>query len=86
MAKSTAIPEWAGIDDKGGYIVHLVPMPFSLRLLNSISDIAIGKNQKEMLLIRGMAISSLFKYRGISQLANLPLRIGITKKNTILNP
>jgi hypothetical protein len=69
----------------GGYTVHPVPAPDSTKLLLiSISRAGI-KNQKLILLSRGKAISGAPSIRGINQLPNPPIKIGITIKKIIIN-
>lgn len=71
--------------DRGGYRVQPVPTPFSTaaELIRRIR--AGGRSQNLILFIRGKAISGAPNMRGISQLPNPPIRIGITKKKIINN-
>ena len=57
MAKSTAPPEWAVIEDNGGYTVHPVPAPTSIVLDNNNNIKEGGNNQKLKLFNLGNAIS-----------------------------
>ena len=67
----------------GGYTVHPVPAPCSTPLeANNIIREG-GNNQKLILLRRGNAISGAPNIKGINQLPNPPIMIGITKKKII---
>lgn len=58
MARSTLPPLWLPSPLRGGYTVHPVPAPFSVRALHT-SRIRLGtSSQKEMLFRRGKAISA----------------------------
>ena len=68
------------LEDKGGYKVHLL-----LNLLPDRDDIntnntAGNKSQNDKLFIRGKAISGTLMYKGINQLPNLEIKVGIKKK------
>lgn len=84
MVKSTEDPKWYSEEDKGGYIVHPVPDP----LEDSIDCIRIKIeqkiNQKDMLFIRGKAISQDINSIGISQFPNPPIIAGMTIKKIII--
>lgn len=82
---STDLPAWNSIRDKGGYTVHPVPAPLSIKDLNSISIIEGSKNQNLRLFIRGKDISGAPIIRGINQFPKAPTIIGITKKKIIIN-
>jgi hypothetical protein len=84
IAKSTAHPEWAKMELKGGYTVHPVPTPDSTKLevSNKIKDG--GNNQKERLFSRGKAISGLPINIGTNQLPKAPIKRGITIKKIII--
>ena len=86
IAKSTDGPEWAILDDNGGYKVHPVPTPLSINADDKrrISDG--GNNQNLRLLRRGKAISGAPIINGTNQFPNPPIKIGITIKKIIINP
>ena len=82
IAKSTAQPECANTELKGGYTVHPVPTPFSTKLDVNNKKIEGGKSQKDILFNLGKAISGLPIKIGTNQLPKAPIKIGITiKKN-----
>lgn len=83
--KSTAGPLWARFDDRGGYTVHPVPAPFSVKLLVKIKEIEGGSSQNLMLFSRGNAMSGAPIIRGTSQFPNPPIIIGMTMKKIIIN-
>jgi hypothetical protein len=85
IPKSTAAPECASIPLNGGYTVHPVPTPTSIKLEinNKINDV--GNNQKLKLFKRGKAISGAPIKIGTNQLPNPPIKIGITMKKIIIN-
>lgn len=64
-------------------MVHPVPAPLSTPADARSSRKEGGTSQKLMLFIRGKAISGAPIIRGISQLPNPPIIIGITMKNII---
>lgn len=78
------MPEWYLESDKGGYTVHPVPTPASKTLDKSSKRKEGTMSQKERLFIRGKAISATPSIRGISQLPNPPIEIGITMKKIII--
>jgi len=80
---STEAPECAKTPLKGGYIVHPVPTPDSIKLDNANKDNAGGNNQNEILFILGNAISGAPIIIGTNQLPNPPITIGITIKKII---
>lgn len=84
IAKSTEIPEWYLASDRGGYTVQPVPTPASNTLDNNKKRNDGINNQKERLFIRGKAISATPSIRGINQLPNPPIEIGITIKKIII--
>jgi hypothetical protein len=84
IAKSTAHPEWAKIELRGGYTVQPVPTPFSTRLDINNKQIEGGNNQKDILFKRGKAISGLPIKIGTNQLPKAPINIGITMKKIII--
>ena len=53
IAKSTDGPEWAWMEDSGGYTVQPVPAPDSTDAEKSNKKNAGGNNQKLILFIRG---------------------------------
>lgn len=57
IAKSTDGPECDCIPDNGGYTVHPVPAPFSIKALDTKLINAGGNNQKLMLFKRANDIS-----------------------------
>lgn len=84
IAKSTAPPECAKAPDNGGYNVHPVPAPDSIKvelISNRKADI---KNQKLILFNRGKDISGIPINNGINQFPNPPIKIGITIKKIII--
>ena len=64
---STLTAECPVIEDKGGYIVHAVPAPPSMRALPHKRKYAGGKSQKLILFNRGKAISGALIKVGINQ-------------------
>jgi hypothetical protein len=84
IAKSTAPPECANIPLKGGYTVHPVPAPVSIKAdpNNKINDG--GNNQKLKAFRRGNAISGAPINNGTKQLPKPPIIVGITIKNIII--
>lgn len=58
IAKSTDGPEWALIDDNGGYTVHPLPAPCSVNNDAIIQTKAAGKHQKLILFSLANAIST----------------------------
>jgi hypothetical protein len=85
IAKSTDGPECACTLLSGGYTVHPVPAPASTHVdaTNSIKDG--GNNQKEILFIRGNAMSAAPIINGKKKFPNPPIIIGITIKKIIKN-
>lgn len=83
IARSTEGPECAWILLSGGYTVHPVPAPPSIRaeLRSSRSDG--GRSQKLMLFLRGNALSGAPMRIGTKTLPNPPIRIGLTLKKII---
>jgi len=57
MAQSTATSSWAILEDRGGYIVHLVPHPFPYRHLITIIKSLGTSSHSDNALIRGNAKS-----------------------------
>ena len=83
IAQSTEQPLWAKPLDKGGYKVHPVLAPPSMQE-DRITKIKAGNiNQNDKLFMRGKAISGTLIYRGINQLPNLEIIVGIKKKKII---
>ena len=78
IAKSTAQPECANTELRGGYTVQPVPTPFSTKLEVSNKNMEGGNNQKDMLFKRGKAISGLPIKIGTNQLPKAPIKIGMT--------
>jgi hypothetical protein len=85
IVRSTDIPLWNVMFDKGGYTVHPVPAPnpANEEEINRVIDG--GSNQNLMLFIRGNAMSGAPIIKGTSQLPNPPIIIGITMKKIITN-
>lgn len=83
IVKSTEAPAWAILAANGGYTVHPVPAPLSIRppAIKSVREG--GKSQKLILFIRGKAMSGAPIINGISQFPNPPIIIGITIKKII---
>lgn len=82
---SIAIVLWYIWFDSGGYTVHPVPTPESKRDELMRSKIEGGRSQNLMLFIRGKAMSGAVIIKGINQLPNPPIMIGITIKKIIIN-
>lgn len=85
IAKST---EWLlcpSNELRGGYNVHPVPTPPSIRDDNRRKMREGGKNQNLILFKRGKAISAAPTSRGNIQLPKPPMSTGITKKKIITN-
>src|ERR1700744_3381624 len=76
-----------GNADNGGYIVQ-PPLagPFCTRNDDNIMILAIRKNQYESMLTNGEAISRAPTCKGISRLANVPLKPAVNTKNTMMVP
>ena len=85
IAKSTDGPECAWTLLNGGYTVQPVPAPASTKVedTNKINDG--GRSQKEILFIRGKAISGAPIISGTKKLPKPPIRTGITIKKIIKN-
>lgn len=85
IAKSTEAPLCLSTLLRGGYTVHPVPAPLSTALLRSRENSAGMRNQKLILFIRGKAISGEPIIKGISQLPNPPIIMGMIMKKIITN-
>jgi len=85
MVKSTDAPAWDMLADRGGYTVHPVPAPDSVKLPAKRSVREGGRSQNLKLFIRGKAISGAPIISGISQFPKPPIIIGITIKKIIIN-
>jgi len=72
------------LEDRGGYTVHPVPAPDSTSPLIRRKVREGGRSQKLRLLSRGKAISGAPIIKGINQLPNPPIIIGITIKKIII--
>ena len=81
IPKSTAGPECASIPLRGGYTVHPVPTPVSIKEDKRSRAREGGRSQKERLFRRGNAISGAPIKTGTSQFPNPPTITGITIKN-----
>lgn len=84
MAISTEPPECACTPDRGGYTVHPVPAPCSMKAEFNSNSSAGGKSQKLILFNLGKAISGAPISKGTSQFPNPPIITGITKKKIII--
>jgi hypothetical protein len=73
-------PECAKTPLKGGYNVQPVPAPASTKLDKTNKEKDGGNSHREMLFIRGNAISQAPIKIGTNQLPKVPIIIGITKK------
>lgn len=71
------------MSERGGYTVQPVPTPESKILDKSKNKKEGIKSQNDKLFMRGKAISATPSIRGISQLPNPPIEIGITIKKII---
>ena len=67
----------------GGYTVHPVPAPPSIRAEHRRRKSDGGSSQKLILFIRGKAISGAPRRIGTKTLPNPPIRIGLTIKKII---
>lgn len=85
IARSTDGPAWAIFLERGGYTVQPVPAPFSTAAEARSMVNEGGSSQNLMLFSRGKAISGAPSIKGISQLPNPPIKMGITKKKIIKN-
>ena len=85
IARSTEGPEWAWMLESGGYTVHPVPAPPSTRADVRRRSSDGGRSQKEMLFLRGNALSGAPILRGTNQLPKPPIRIGLTLKKILRN-
>ena len=83
IAKSTEIPEWNNIPDRGGYTVQPVPTPIPENAEEDRRNKDGGSNQNLILFIRGNAISWAPIIMGTNQFPNPPIIIGITIKKII---
>jgi hypothetical protein len=77
IAKSTAPLECAKMPLKGGYTVHPVPAPVSIKLEDNNNINAGGNNQKLKLFNRGNAISGAPIIKGTNQFPKPPIIVGI---------
>jgi len=84
ILKSTAGPECVNSELKGGYKVQPVPVPDSTIEDKSNKNKDIGSNQKLRLFNRGKAISGTPSIKGMNQLPNAPISMGITIKKIII--
>lgn len=69
--------------ERGGYTVHPVPAPPSIRVLDNRSKKDGGKSQNLILFIRGNLMSGAPINKGTIQLPNPPIIKGITMKKII---
>ena len=70
--------------DRGGYTVHPVPAPLSLKDERIIRINEGTKSHKLALFIRGKAISGAEIIRGTSQFPNPPIIAGMTIKKIMI--
>jgi hypothetical protein len=84
IAKSTDGPLCACTLDSGGYTVQPVPAPASTNAEDSNKHKAGGNNQKEMLFLRGNALSTEPNLMGTLKLPNPPILVGLTKKKILM--
>lgn len=85
IEKSTDGPGCPKVPDNGGYKVHPVPTPVSIKLDNINKVKAGGNNQKLKLFNRAKAISGAPIIKGTNQFPKQPISIGITEKKIIIN-
>lgn len=83
IARSTPSLGCEDNKDRGGYTVHPVPTPCPINVEASKSNKEEGRSQKLKLLSRGKAISGAPNIKGTNQLANPPIKRGITIKKII---
>jgi len=83
IAKSTEIPVWNLLSERGGYTVHPVPAPASSNEDSKRKENDGINSQNLKLFIRGKAMSATPNINGISQFPNPPIEIGITIKKII---
>jgi len=69
----------------GGYTVQPVPAPLSTREESRRSLRDGGSSQKEMLFLRGNALSGAPISSGTNQLPKPPIRVGLTLKKILRN-
>lgn len=84
MVRSMEIPGCPMLAARGGYTVHPVPAPASVKALIISKMSEGGRSQNLRLFIRGNAISGVLIIKGSSQLPNPPIMIGITMKKIIM--
>src|SRR3954447_8302310 len=90
IAKSTAGPGWPEVDS-GAYMVQPAPTPLapgspSTKVEINSSAKEAGSSQKEMLFIRGNAMSGAPIINGTNQFPKPPIIAGITMKKIIIRP
>jgi len=83
IARSTPPPACAIGPLRGGYTVHPVPTPDSVKALQSRNTKDGGRSQKDKLFIRGKDISGAPISKGNIQFPKPPIITGITKKKII---
>jgi len=84
IVKSTEAPECPNEDERGGYTVHPVPAPLSIRDPDNNNIRDGGRSQNLMLFIRGKAMSGAPIIKGTNQFPKPPIIIGITIKKIIM--
>lgn len=85
IAKSTAGPECASTEERGGYTVQPVPAPPSAKEDSTNKKREGGNNQKLRLFNLGKIISGAPTKRGTNQFPKPPIKAGITIKKIIIN-
>src|SRR4051812_19871563 len=90
MPKSSAGPGWPDVES-GGYTGQPPPKPVepgapSTNSENNSSAREDGSNQNEMLFMRGTAMGGPPIMSGTNQLPTPPMRVGMTRKNTMIRP
>lgn len=83
IAKSTLGPEWAAMLDRGGYTVHPVPAPLSIRSDPMTHTSAGGSIQKLTLFSLANAMSTAPMSTGRKKFPSAPMRIGMMNKKII---
>ena len=83
ITQSTELSRWPTVEDSGGYKVHPVPEPDSIKKLFKRYTNENGNNQKDRLFNLGNAISVVPHIRGINQFPKPEISIGITVKKII---
>src|SRR5580704_771567 len=90
IAKSTAGPGWPE-DDSGAYMVQPAPTPLAPGSPSTKEEVSssakeAGSSQKEILFMRGNAMSGAPIMRGTNQLPKPPIIAGMTMKKIMIRP